>query len=103
MIVEEIDELRETRYGWVSEVYNYSKGMKLRLSELDEETYNHLESAASRLHVGVGRLLNEMMEKVVERRDEAPRDSPRYPRRTSPTSGKSARSLSKSATWETSW
>ena len=76
MIVEEIDELRETKYGWLSEAYNYSNSMKLRLSELDEETYNHLESAASRLHVGVGRLLNEMMEKVVERRDEAPEGFP---------------------------
>jgi hypothetical protein len=71
MIVEEIDDLREARYGWASEAYEYSNSMKLRLGELDEETYNRLEFAASRLHVGVGRLLNEMMGKVLEKRDEA--------------------------------
>ncbi len=70
MIVEEIDDLREARYGWASEAYDYSNSMKLRLGELDEETYNRLESAASRLRVGMGRLLNEMMGKVLERRDE---------------------------------
>ena len=67
MIVEEVDELREARYGWVSEAKSYRESMKLMLSELDEKTYNDLESVASRLNVSVGRLLNEMMRKAVEK------------------------------------
>ena len=65
IIVEEVDDLREARYGWVSEARSYRDSMKLMLSELDERTYNDLESAASRLGVSVGRLLNEMMGKAV--------------------------------------
>ena len=71
LIVEEVDDLRESRYGWVSEVRSYRESMKLMLSELDEGAYNDLESTASRLNMSVGRLLNEMMGKGVEKRDDS--------------------------------
>lgn len=71
MIIEEVDDLREARYGWVSEAQSYRESMKLMLSEVDEGAYNDLESVASRLNMSVGRLLNEMMGKAVERKDEA--------------------------------
>lgn len=71
MIVEEVDDLREQRYGWVSDARSYRDSMKLMLSELDEKAHNDLESAASRLNVSVGQLLNEMMGKAVEKRGEA--------------------------------
>lgn len=67
MVVEEVDDLREQRYGWVSEARSYRDSMKLMLSELDEKTYNDLESASSRLGVSAGRLLNEMMNKAVDK------------------------------------
>ncbi|MBL7169179.1 hypothetical protein ISS40_10940 [Candidatus Bathyarchaeota archaeon] len=71
MIVEEVDDLREQRYGWVSEAQSYRDSMKLMLSGVDEGAYNDLESAASRLNMSVGRLLNEMMGKAVEKRDDS--------------------------------
>jgi len=71
MIVEEVDDLREARYGWVSEAQSYRESMKLMLSEVDEGAYNYLESAASRLNLSVGRLLNEMMGKAIEKRDDS--------------------------------
>lgn len=71
MIVEEVDDLREARYGWVSEAQSYRDSMKLMLSGVDEGAYNDLESTASRLNLSVGRLLNEMMEKAVEKRDDS--------------------------------
>ena len=71
MIVEEVDDLREQRYGWVSEARSYRDSMKLMLSEVDEGAYNDLESAASRLNVSVGRLLNEMMGKAVGKAGDA--------------------------------
>jgi polyhydroxyalkanoate synthesis regulator phasin len=67
MVVEEVDELREQRYGWISEAQSRRDSMKLMLSELDEKTYNDLESVASRLNVDAGRLLNELMGKAVEK------------------------------------
>jgi len=76
MIVEEVDDLREARYGWVSEGQSYRESMKLMLSELDERAYNDLESTASRLNLSVGRLLNEMMGKAVEKRDDASTELP---------------------------
>lgn len=71
MIVEEVDDLREARYGWVSDAQSYRDSMKLMLSEVDEGAYNDLESTASRLNMSVGRLLNEMMGKAVEKRDDS--------------------------------
>ncbi len=71
MIVEEVDDLREARYGWVSDTQSYRDSMKLMLSEVDEGAYNDLESTASRLNMSVGRLLNEMMGKAVEKRDDS--------------------------------
>lgn len=67
LMVEEIDDLREERYGWVSKIQGHRNAMKLRINELDEGTYNSLESAADRLNVSVGRLLNEIMALAVEK------------------------------------
>lgn len=70
MIIEEVDDLREVRYNWVSVTQSYRDSMKLILSEVDEVAYNDLESVASRLNMKVGRLLNEMMSIAVEKRDD---------------------------------
>ncbi len=67
LMVAEIDELREARYGWISDAQRLRDSMKLMLSELDEGTYNDLESVSSRLGVSVGRLLNEMMGRTVDK------------------------------------
>lgn len=76
MIIEEVDDLREQRYGWVSEAWSRRDSMKLMLSELDEKAYNDLESVASRLNVSVGRLLNEMMGKALEKGGDASTEIP---------------------------
>jgi hypothetical protein len=76
MIVEEVDDLRETSYSWISEAQSYRDSMKLMLSEVDEGAYNDLESTASRLNLSVGRLLNEIMEKAVEKRDDSSTEMP---------------------------
>jgi hypothetical protein len=67
LMVAELDDLREARYGWISDAERRRDSMKLMLSELDEGAYNALESASSRLGVSVGRLLNEMMGKAVDK------------------------------------
>lgn len=61
LIIEEIDELRESRYGWINQANNRIKSMKLILNRLDEGAYNNLQSKASRLGIEDGRLLNELM------------------------------------------
>jgi regulator of replication initiation timing len=64
LILEEINELREARYGWMIDDVRCRDSMKLMLSELNEETYNDLSSLASKLNISVGSLLNEMMNRV---------------------------------------
>jgi len=49
IMVEEIDELRESRYGWINHANKHIHSMKLLLSNLDDETYNNLKAKASRL------------------------------------------------------
>ena len=65
IMVEEIDELRESRYGWIDHANNSIHSMKLLLSNLDDETYNNLKAKASRLGIEDGRLLNELMKQVI--------------------------------------
>ena len=65
IMIEEIDELRESRYGWISHANNRINSMKLLMSNLDDETYNNLQAKASRLGVEDGRLLNELMLQVL--------------------------------------
>ena len=65
LIIEEIDELRESRYGWINQANNRIQSMKLILSRLDEGAYNNLQSKASRLGVEDGCLLNELMLQVL--------------------------------------
>ncbi|MCW4038577.1 MAG: hypothetical protein NWF13_07585 [Candidatus Bathyarchaeota archaeon] len=76
LMIEEIDELREARYGWVIDCVRYRDSMKLMLSELNEETYNNLSSLASKLDIGIGSLLNEMMSQVIQKKDPAQRGLP---------------------------
>jgi hypothetical protein len=68
LMIEEIDDLRETRYGWMIDGVRYRDSMKLMLSELNEETYNNLSSLASKLDINVGSLLNEMMRQVIHKK-----------------------------------
>ena len=65
IMVEEIDELRESRYGWIDHANNRIHSMKLLLSNLDDETYNNLKAKASRLGIEDGRLLNELMKQAI--------------------------------------
>lgn len=69
LMIEEIDELREARYGWMNDSFRYNDSMKLMLSELNEETYNNLSSLASKLNISIGSLLNEMMSQVIQKKD----------------------------------
>ena len=71
MIVEEVDDLREARYGWIFEAQGRRDSMKLMLSEMDEKAYNDLNSVASRLKVDAGRLLSELMAKAVGKAGDA--------------------------------
>jgi hypothetical protein len=71
LMLEEIDELREARYGWMNVGVRYRDSMKLMLSELDEETYNDLSSLASKLDISIGSLLNEMMSQVTQKNNPA--------------------------------
>jgi len=65
IMVEEIDELRESRYGWINHANKHIHSMKLLLSNLDDETYNNLKAKASRLGVEEGQLLNELMKQAI--------------------------------------
>ena len=67
IMIEEIDELRETRYGWISYANSRINSMKLLISTLDDETYNNLQAKASRLGVEDGKLLNELMQQTLEK------------------------------------
>jgi len=65
IMVEEIDELRESRYGWINHANKHIHSMKLLLSNLDDETYNNLKAKASRLGIEEGQLLNELMKQDI--------------------------------------
>ena len=65
IMVEEIDELRESRYGWINHANKHIHSMKLLLSNLDDETYNNLKAKASRLGIEEGQLLNELMKQAI--------------------------------------
>jgi len=65
LIIEEIDELRESRYGWINHANNRVQSMKLMLSWLDEGVYNNLQSKASSLGIEDGKLLNELMRQAL--------------------------------------
>ena len=61
LVIEEVDELRESRYGWTNRIHQRTNSMKLMISNLDEETYNLLQAKASRLGLEGGTFLNELM------------------------------------------
>jgi len=65
IMIEEIDELRETRYGWINHANSRKNSMKLLLSNLKDETYNNLQAKASRLGIEDGKLLNELMQQAL--------------------------------------
>jgi len=65
IMIEEIDEMRESRYGWINHANTRIHSMKLLMSNLDDETYNNLQAKASRLGIEDGKLLNELMQQAL--------------------------------------
>jgi len=66
IVLEEIDDLKEEIR--LRSYYDFERNsMRLKVGEIDEETYNSLSSTASRLNTQVGSLLNEMMRGAVKK------------------------------------
>jgi hypothetical protein len=64
LVVEEVDEIRESRNRWLQDFRSYVNSMTLMVSDIDDESYNMLQSKASRLGLTPGKLLNELMWKA---------------------------------------
>ena len=64
LVIDEVDEIRESRNRYLQDIRSYVNSMSLMVSDINDESYNMLQSKASRLGLTPGRLLNELMWKA---------------------------------------